>query len=70
MANENKTPENGKTPEITLEYFIGIVRQMRHNQKRNQMFNKPEIRATLEPLEQEVDRIIAVMTDTQKNLFQ
>lgn len=69
MATQNKVPEKEKVTEITLDSFVTLVKQMRHNQKRHQMFNKPEIMATLEPLEKEVDRIIAELTDTQKILF-
>lgn len=70
MENKNKVSENEKEAGITLYSFAVLVKQMRHNQKRSMIFDKPEILKTLEPLEHEVDRIIAQLTDTQKNIFE
>lgn len=53
----------------TFDEFVELVRQMRHNQRRFSRLKKPEIKATLDKLENEVDAVIAVKTSTQTKLF-
>lgn len=55
--------------DLEFEKFIELVRQMRHNQRRFNRFKTPEIKATLEKLENEVDAIVAVKTTKQTKLF-
>lgn len=61
---------NRGNPDEILELLVDRVKQMRHNQRRYQRTGKPEILATLEPLEKEVDGIVAKLTDTQLKLWQ
>lgn len=55
--------------ESELKIFIDLVKQMRHNQKRYNRFQKPEIRDTLDAIEKEVDDIINKLTDNQLNIW-
>lgn len=64
MDNPNKNSP------ITLEAFVEMVKQMRHNQRRFENFRKPEIDDTRRKWEKEVDEVVAKMTDTQKKLWQ
>ena len=54
---------------VTFEAFIEMVKQMRHNQRRFENQNKPEINETRIKCEKEVDLVIAQMTDTQIKLW-
>lgn len=54
---------------LTLEDFIILVKSMRFNQKRFRKSSKQAIRETLEPLEIEVDDLIARFCERQTKLF-
>ncbi len=69
MANENKSPQIENPGKITLEELAQMVKQMRHNQRRCERNPTPEKVATRTAWEQEVDGVIAVLTDTQMKLF-
>ena len=58
-----------ETPPVTFEAFIEMVKQMRHNQRRFENLNKPEINKTRKELEKEVDAALAQLTDKQLNLW-
>lgn len=66
---EEKTPQIENPGKITLEEFAELIRQMRHNQRRYFAQRRPEILATCEKLESEVDAIVAKITDKQMRLF-
>ena len=70
MTDEQTPAKNENSDKITLDSFVELVKQMRHNQRRYARTHKPEILATLEPLEKEVDAIVAKLTDTQLQLWQ
>lgn len=53
----------------SLVELAQLVKQMRHNQRRYELFRKPEILETKLKLEKEVDDIINIITDTQKSIF-
>lgn len=55
--------------EYGYEYFIELIRQMRHNQRRYLNTRKPEVLETCKKLEKQVDELVAKMFDTQMNLF-
>lgn len=55
--------------ESEFKIFVDLVKQMRHNQKRYNRFQKPEIRETLNAVEKEVDEIINKLTDSQLNIW-
>ena len=59
-----------ETPPVTFEAFIEMVKQMRHNQRRFENLNKPEINKTRKEWEKEVDAAVAQLTDTQKKLWE
>lgn len=69
MADENKSPQIENPAKITLEELAYMVKQMRHNQRRCEWNPTPEKIATRTALEQKVDGVIAVLTDTQMKLF-
>lgn len=69
MANENKSPQIENPGKITLEELAQMVKQMRHNQRRCERNPTPEKVATRTAWEQEVDGVIAVLTDTQMKLW-
>lgn len=69
MVNENKSPQIENPGKITLEELAQMVKQMRHNQRRCERNPTPEKVATRTAWEQEVDGVIAVLTDTQMKLF-
>lgn len=56
-------------PEITLDSFVEMVKQMRHNQRRFENTRKPEINETRKKWESDVDAVIAKLTDTQMKLW-
>lgn len=64
MENSEKKIEN-----ITLEEFVVLVNKMRFNQRRYRSSSKEVIKQTLEPLETEVDEIIAKILNRQTKLF-
>ena len=64
-----KPPQIENLDKITLKSFAELVKQMRHNQKRYFAFRKPETLITCKELEQQVDAIVAQLTDTQLKLF-
>lgn len=69
MADDKTTPQIENLAEITLPEFVKMVKQMRHNQRRCQRNQTPEKLATLEMWKRRVDAIVAVLTDTQLNLW-
>lgn len=52
-----------------FDEFVDKVKQMRHNQRRFERLQKPEINATRLSLESEVDALIAKLTDNQLKLW-
>ena len=68
-TEEEKAPQIENMGEMTLEEFAGLVRQMRHNQRRYSAQLRPEILETCKRLEHEVDAIVAKLTDKQMELF-
>jgi ribosomal protein S3AE len=64
MENEKKDIES-----LTLEEFIILVKTMRFNQRRFRKSSKQAIREALEPLEIEVDDLIARFVERQTELF-
>lgn len=69
MGKDEKTPQIENSAGITLEMFAGLVRQMRHNQRRYQALRRPEILETCKEYERQVDEIVAKLFDTQLRLF-
>ena len=59
-----------ETPPVTFEAFVEMVKQMRHNQRRFENLNKPEINDTRKDWEKKVDAAVAQLTDTQKKLWE
>ena len=55
--------------ELTLDEFIALVKQMRFNQRRYRRNQKPETLKTLEPLEMDVDDLIARYFERQTKIF-
>lgn len=55
--------------ELTLDEFIKLVKQMRHNQRRYRRNQKTEVLQTLEPIEKEIDDLIARYFERQTKLF-
>lgn len=55
--------------ELTLDEFIKLVKQMRHNQRRYRRNQKTEVLQTLEPIEKEIDDLIARYFERQIKLF-
>ena len=55
--------------ELTLDEFIKLVKQMRHNQRRYRRNQKTEVLQTLEPMEKEIDDLIARYFERQMKLF-
>jgi hypothetical protein len=53
----------------TIDQFVELVKQMRHNQRRYFNLRRPEILATCKELERQVDEAIAEITNLQKQLF-
>lgn len=66
---KEKSPQIENPAEITFEMFVELVKQMRHNQRRYFAQRRPEILETCKQLEQEVDAIVAKLTDTQLKLW-
>lgn len=66
---EEKTTQIENPGKITLEEFAELIRQMRHNQRRYFAQRRPEILKTCKRLEDEVDAIVAKITDKQMRLF-
>lgn len=64
MENEKKYIET-----LTLKEFIILVKSMRFNQRRFRKSSKQEIKETLEPLETEVDDLVARYLERQTKLF-
>lgn len=62
LSMETPTP-------VTFEAFIEMVKQMRHNQRRFENLNKPEINETRKDWEKKVDAAVAQLTDTQIKMF-
>ena len=58
-----------ETPPVTFEAFVEMVKQMRHNQRRFENLNKPEINKTRKEWEKEVDAAVAQLTDKQLNFW-
>lgn len=54
---------------LTLDDLFSLLKQMRFNQRRYNRTKKPEIFNTLEPLENEVDRLIVLYYERQQKLF-
>ena len=66
---ENKSPNNENSKEITLEGFAEKVKQMRHYQKRYFATRDKTIMQESKKLEAEVDSLINSIFDRQMNLF-
>lgn len=64
MENEKRDVET-----LTLKDFIILVKEMRFNQRRFRKSSKEVIKETLEPIETEVDDLIARYLDRQTKLF-
>ena len=64
-----KMPKNENLPKITFEEFIELVKKMRQQQRRYSATRNQEVLAESKKLEQQVDSIIAKMSDTQLSLF-
>lgn len=60
---------NKEIEQITMDDLIRVVKAMRFHQKRFRKSQKPAIKETLEPLEEEVDRICAQFLERQTKLF-
>ena len=58
-----------ETPPVTFEAFVEMVKQMRHNQRRFENLNKPEINDTRKDWEKKVDAAVAILTDKQLNIW-
>ncbi len=69
MGNEIKSRQIENFKGMTLEEFVYMAKQMRHNQRRCEQDPTPEKVATRTAWEQKVDRVIAILTDTQMKLF-
>jgi len=64
MENDKKDVET-----LTLKDFIILVKEMRFNQRRFRKSSKQAIKETLEPLEIEVDDLVARYLERQSKLF-
>ena len=55
--------------DLTLDEFIKLVKQMRHNQRRYRRNQKTEVLQTLEPIEKEIADLIVRYFERQIKLF-
>lgn len=69
MIFEEKHPENENSEEITMNEFLLLVKDMRHQQRRYERFGKMQIKETKERAEQKVDEALGKIFNTQMKLF-
>lgn len=68
-SEETNGHETGNFAKLTFEEFVGLVAEMRHQQRRYFALRRPEILASAQGLEKKVDEAVARFTDSQLSLF-
>lgn len=68
-STETTAPKTGNSRKLTFEEFVELVKEMRHQQRRYSALRRPEILASAQELEEEVDEEVARLTDSQLSLF-
>ena len=66
---ETNSRKTGNFAKLTFEEFVGLVAEMRHQQRRYFTLRRPEILASAQGLEKKVDEEVARFTDSQLSLF-
>ena len=68
-SEETNNRETGDFAKLTFEEFVGLVADMRHQQRRYFALKRREILAEAEKLKKKVDEEVAKLTDKQLSLF-